>query len=901
MKRYSRTLHFFTHGIRGLLLALICAAALFVSGCSKDGDTINQVPTPTTGTLNVTVNPPSTTVVVTGPNSFTQTFSGNNNLTNLEPGLYTAKASAPGFEDATGSATVVIDKTVPISLVLKALPIVENAPPYVYRDGSGNLIPVTAGQFSSGQYVFYAWLQDLPSGIVPANLTTATVTDPHQPLPTEQKETAPNSTQNLAAAWVGVKDAAGVIHPVIGADVRWTIEEQYAGNVGSIVYGASDDNAQSSVVRKMKHIDDPHQASTRTNNKNLANERFPLVVTEYPLYNLTGIGTPNVDGFTWVTLFSADKIASGRIIVVATVNGEEIGKQILYKNFAPAPKLQITKTVTPAVVNLVNGTAPPVTWTVTVKNVGEGDATNVKLNDTLLSGVAGGYTRNSIPVVIAPITATANTSGGYDSTFTLAAGATVTQTFTATATAAGTYCNQGQITSYDAAINTVSPVDLKAQVCFTAVAPILSIVKDFVAADGTTSLGKTLTVAVNQSANLRVRVINSGTGAATGVAVNDVLTSGVLANYTLTSVSPVTPIVGGGFSYNIGALGAGGATSTMLLAVKASADGTYCDTATVSATSGTIDINHDQACLTVSTPNLTITKTEDNGTVLPGGNYTSTIVVTNAGTATAKNVVISDLLGLNSTGNVWAIYMSSNSSGTAGTLVNHTVTAPHAVAVDIPVNGSITFTVVSQIPPGAAAGNYCDTATFTSDNAGTKDANACVNVPAFSAVQIQLVDLSDPVLKGTNVTYFTVLYVEALSNEGVNNNVVTYLFGHASAIDLVTPGIFDVTSTKVYLDSAPVRDPVTGLVISDATNPTAVLKTAGTDYTLSSPLLGKQVITMTPSVELLPNTALYVVQVVNVPSTTANGMYTTSDIWSMRGIGSANSYQGSSSEPTTVY
>jgi len=136
MKKYSRTPHCFTYGIRGLLLALICAAALFVSGCSKDGDTINQVATPTTGTL----------------------------------------------KDATGSATVVIDKTVSIALVLKALPIVANAPPYVYRDGSGNLIPVTAGQFSSGQFVFYAWLQDLPLGIVPANLTTATVTDPHQPL-----------------------------------------------------------------------------------------------------------------------------------------------------------------------------------------------------------------------------------------------------------------------------------------------------------------------------------------------------------------------------------------------------------------------------------------------------------------------------------------------------------------------------------------------------------------------------------------------------------------------------------------------------------------------------------------------------------------------------------------------
>jgi trimeric autotransporter adhesin len=235
----------------------------------------------------------------------------------------------------------------------------------------------------------------------------------------------------------------------------------------------------------------------------------------------------------------------------------------------------------------------------------------------------------------------------------------VTQTFTATVTAAGTYCNEGQILSYTAGTSTWTPVDLKARACFTALESNLSIIKDFVADDNTTSLGKALTVAANQSAKLRVRVINNGTGAATGVAVNDVRTSGLLANYTLTSVSPTIPIVNGGFSsYSLGGLAAGATATPLLFTVAASADGTYCDTATVTATSGTIGIGSDSACLTVSTPNLTITKVDAPASVLPGATYTSTIVVNNTGTAIAKNVVISDLLGLNSAANVWAIYVS---------------------------------------------------------------------------------------------------------------------------------------------------------------------------------------------------------------------------------------------------
>ena len=102
-------------GVGGFLLALVCAAAL--SGCADDN---NTDPTPATvGSLNVSVNRESATVVVTGPNNFSQTFTGNQFLANLTPGQYAAVASADGFDDATGQVNVVAGFTSGINLLLQ--------------------------------------------------------------------------------------------------------------------------------------------------------------------------------------------------------------------------------------------------------------------------------------------------------------------------------------------------------------------------------------------------------------------------------------------------------------------------------------------------------------------------------------------------------------------------------------------------------------------------------------------------------------------------------------------------------------------------------------------------------------------------------------------------------------
>ena len=838
------------------------------------------------GALNININPPSATVLVTGPDDYEQNFTGNRLLIDLKQGEYRAKASAPGFGDSTMEINVVVGMTSSLSFVLPAKPIITEAPRAVYRDDKGSLVRLDSISMQSGQFSFHAWLENEPDGIVPSKITANPISNPGNPLLSEQMEFAPSLTQNLAGAWVGFKDASGVIRPVIGADVRWEIDQFWSKRVNSMQFGTSDDNR---IAQGYGVFDD--QADTRTNNARLTGERFPFVASEYPLYNMTGLTAPFADGFTWVTLFSPDTRAAGRIVAVATVDGEEIGKQILYKNFAPAPKLTITKTVSADVVNLVAGSAS-VTWTVKVKNVGLGEATNVDLKDILLSGAGANYSLGSRPAGSTAV------GDGFTLSFPLPPGDTETLTFTATVTEAGTYCNEAQIIEYKDDDNEWEPIDLKAHDCFTALESKVSIIKDFIADNNTTSLGRAKTVSVNVPAKLRVRVINNGTGNATGVAVHDVLSSGDGTKYTASSFSTGTANGTDGFDATIGNLAAG-ATTTLFFTVTGSADGKYCDTVTVTATSGDIGISTDSACLTVATPNLTITKTDAPESVIPGATYVSTIVVKNDGNATATNVVISDVLGLNSAVNMRVIYVSSSLSGVGGTLASNTVTAK---TMDIAAGQTVTFTVTSRIPLGAISGTYCDKATVASSNTPTRDASDCIEVPAFSAVQTQMIDLHDPIAAGGNFSYFSTMYVENLSNEGVNKNTIKFSFGLSDPKDIGKAGLFRVNSTKVYLDSAPVRDPITGLVVSDAANATAVLQTANSDYTISNATAGLQVITMTPSVALMPDTAIYVLHEVAVPSATpTNKMYTSSYIWNSVGLGdTSHLYQASSSEPTTV-
>jgi hypothetical protein len=117
----------------------------------------------------------------------------------------------------------------------------------------------------------------------------------------------------------------------------------------------------------------------------------------------------------------------------------------------------------------------------------------------------------------------------------------------------------------------------------------------------------------------------------------------------------------------------------------------------------------------------------------------------------------------------------------------------------------------------------------------------------------------------------------------------------------LTAGAFRTVSTRVYFDSKPVTDPITGVVVSDTASPTAVLLTAGSDYTLVDTTPGMETITLAPAMVVTPNTCLYVVQVVSIPTGTALRLYNSGYVWdSASAVTPANTYTTNKMEPTTV-
>ena len=73
---------------------------------------------------------------------------------------------------------------------------------------------------------------------------------------------------------------------------------------------------------------------------------------------------------------------------------------------------------------------------------------------------------------------------------------------------------------YQGEFETFTPDDLFDDACFTAIAPELAILKDFVDDEGV-SLGTATTLQAGETATLRIRVPNLGYGAASDVSLVD--------------------------------------------------------------------------------------------------------------------------------------------------------------------------------------------------------------------------------------------------------------------------------------------------------------------------------------------------------------------------------------------
>ncbi|WP_034385461.1 phage tail tube protein [Deinococcus sp. YIM 77859] len=725
-----------------------------------------------------------------------------------------------------------------------------------------------------------------------------------------------------------------------------------AGSEGAVIFGAADDGGNDtgftggitppSVAQPLSISANAKQADTITNYVGGSNLPFPASNNTYPLNNATGVTSANVNGLTWTTLFANRDYAAAEVVAVAFIDGIEIDKAVLNKYFAPRPELTIDKRIVTdsdgdnnGVVSVTGGT---VTLDIEVRNNG-GIATDIDVSDLLNLGNADDYAivggtvqvldENGTVVDSIPV---AEGADGFDYTIDeLDEGEARIFRFTVDADAPGAYCDTGVITSYNSPFfGAFDNVNLADEACAIFTAPQFTITKTF--ANGAT----TAVASAGQSVPVTITVRNNGNATGTFDGVSEFLSrvNGAPVppttndpNYSVSNPSAGGVVTGDSITWDPATpiILAPGDSQTFTFNVQASADGQYCDVATTGEVSFGTAPTSNEACLVVVTP--TITKTNNPRVLRPGQGYTSTITVRNPSTYTPITVNVNDTLGFNNSNNGYvtfsgATYSVNGNPAVAVTSANNAVSTGN---VTIPANGTLVLTVNSTIPLGAG-GTYCNVATFVptfNPNFTPNSARDCVFVQTNVALQTQLTDTVDPITRnnGANAdgrtTYVSVLSNEVASNETVGNSTISYAFGAQTGVvdgdpsgdGSVNPGdgLFNnPTATRVYFDPTPQRDPVTGAVVSDYNNATAVQLNQGADYTITSNAGGEQVLNITRA--LPPGAAFFVVHEnvsvsPAVPTTnpnTGNNLYSTNYVWVTRGVASGTTYSATSAEPTSV-
>ncbi|MFD1730568.1 hypothetical protein ACFSC4_04955 [Deinococcus malanensis] len=590
------------HG--NMKLGIVALTSVLLLASCGGGETTTPTPVaPSVGSVGVQ-NPNGYTVVVKDANG---TVIPSSNYNSLAPGTYSVTYSKEGFVSQTVPFTVTAGQSVSlVAPMLQAVPAGNGA---FYLDANGRVVQITREDLNNAgtRFVFYAWMENETGGFNPAN--AGTTTDPGAPTAGEMNEVAPLNTQNVAAGYVGFRAPDGRVYPIVGANVRWDILEQ-AGNVR---FAAADDGGQPSgaPVTSQDINDNALSANTYTNSATGNNARFPSSA-EFPLYNVTGINTPDTNGFTWTALNHDPNVttrATARVRAVAYVNGTEITKRFLDKTFAPSARLTITKTPEAHQAGLNQARE----FTITVANTGAGAATGIRLNDVLRTGDAGAYS------ITAPTGGTANANDGFDATFDLAPGATRSFTFPAQASAVGVYCDVASIVSYtNGEFGMVTPNALQDEACLTVTAPNLNITKSLVDANGT-PIADGITVAPNTPVFARITITNNGNAAATNVVVTDALANNTnAANYGIqgqvtTAPQTVATTMAGNDGFTTAPFTlAAGATQTFTFAATGTVDGTYCDQGTMTATSNNGaaigPVASQIPCFKVASPQLAITK-----------------------------------------------------------------------------------------------------------------------------------------------------------------------------------------------------------------------------------------------------------------------------------------------------
>jgi uncharacterized repeat protein (TIGR01451 family) len=404
-------------------------------------------------------------------------------------------------------------------------------------------------------------------------------------------------------------------------------------------------------------------------------------------------------------------------------NGDEAGVQASASVSCLPTQLAITKTADNSSVSA----GDPIGFSITVTNVGPGEATGVTLSDPLPSGTAGGWAIDSGPEGCS-ITGTVGSQTLTCSPVDLEAGDSFTVHVSADTSAAdcGTYNNTAT-----ASAEGLPPVQASASVtCQTAQLTI-------------TKTADAASVTAGNAIGFTITVKDVGPGEAKGVTLSDPLPAGTAGGWSIDSGPEGCSISGAVGSQTLTCspvdLPAGDSYTVHVTAgTSAAACATYNNTATASAIQvASVQASATEACTQASPPppapqiDLAVTKV---GTPSPdevGTNITWTMVVTNNGPDTAHNVTLADPLPSGTT------YVSS--STTQGSCTGGTVL--HCSLGTIAPKGKVTVTLVTT---PTTTGTDKNTVTVVGSEAETNTAN---NTASASVVVNQFTGPTPPPAK----------------------------------------------------------------------------------------------------------------------------------------------------------
>lgn len=299
----------------------------------------------------------------------------------------------------------------------------------------------------------------------------------------------------------------------------------------------------------------------------------------------------------------------------------------------------------------------------------------------------------------------------------------------------------------------------------------------------------TQTIPGNSTTYIIVVSNNSGPSVITGATVTDNF-PGTLANVDWICTGSGGATCPGSGSNDINVIvnlpEGSSVTFTATGTIDSDATGSLTNTATVSLPGGASDPNIDNNSATdidILTPqvNLSITKTNGVNSLVPGNNTTYTIVVTNSGPSSANGTTITDNFPSSLTVGTWTCVGSGGgvcNGGTGSGNINR--------SVDLPPDGSVTFSIPAMVSP-SARGTLTNTATVTAPvgatdtTPGNNSVTDTDNLTPQADLRVIKSDSPDPVNAGNTLTYVITVFNDGPSDatgvtlsDNLDNNGVTF-------------------------------------------------------------------------------------------------------------------------------